>query len=98
MASYGVCGLSFDELEAYEKKYVKQYFKAQVLPVLSPQIVDANHPFPHLLSNELYVIANLTANGKKMMGIVPVPKFISDIIYGVKIPSLSPTPVSAFSI
>ena len=81
LAPYGVCGLSFDELEAYEKKYVKQYFKAQVLPVLSPQIVDANHPFPHLLSNELYVIANLTANDKTMMGIVPVPKFISDIIY-----------------
>ena len=81
LAPYGVCGLSFDELEAYEKKYVKQYFKEQVLPVLSPQIVDANHPFPHLLSNELYVIANLTANEKTMIGIVPVPKFISDIIY-----------------
>ena len=78
---YGVCGLSFKELESFERKYVKKYFKEQVLPVLSPQIVDANHPFPHLLNNELYVVANLTANNKNMMGIVPVPQFISDIIF-----------------
>ena len=78
---HGVCGLNFKELEPFEKKYAKQYFKEQVLPVLSPQIVDANHPFPHLINKEVYVIANLGANGKKMLGIVPVPKFISDIIY-----------------
>lgn len=78
---YGVCGLSFDELEEEEKKYVKKYFKEQVLPVLSPQIVDANHPFPHLLNNELYVIAKMQTDDKTMVGIVPVPQFISDIIY-----------------
>lgn len=78
---YGVCGLSFKELEIAEKKYVKKYFKEQVLPVLSPQIVDANHPFPHLLNKELYVIANLKYKDKTKVGIVPVPHFISDIIY-----------------
>ena len=56
---YGVCGLDLKELEQQEKKYVKKYFKEQVLPVLSPQIVDANHPFPHLLNKEIYVVANL---------------------------------------
>ena len=44
---YGVCGMDFKELEQQEKKYVKKYFKEQILPVLSPQIVDPNHPFPH---------------------------------------------------
>ena len=78
---YGVCGLSFKELEQSEKKYVKRFFKEQVLPVLSPQIVDANHPFPHLLNNKIYVIANLRAKDKTMMGIVPVPQFISDILF-----------------
>ena len=78
---YGVCGLSFKELENAEKKYVKKYFKEQVLPVLSPQVVDANHPFPHLINKELYVIANLKQGEKNKVGIVPVPQFISDIIY-----------------
>ena len=63
---YGVCGLDFKE---------------EVLPVLSPQIVDANHPFPHLLSKELYVVANLKQGDKAMLGIIPVPQYISNILY-----------------
>ena len=78
---YGVCGLSIKELEQQEKKYVKKYFKDQILPILSPQIVDANHPFPHLLNTELYVLASLKLNGTSMIGIVPVPQFVSDILY-----------------
>lgn len=78
---YGVCGLDFKELEQKEKKYVKKYFKDQILPILSPQIVDANHPFPHLLNKEIYVIANLKNEDKSMIGIVPVPQFVSDILY-----------------
>lgn len=78
---YGVCGLDFKELEPQEKKYVKKYFKEQILPVLSPQIVDANHPFPHLLNKDIYVVADLKFENKSMMGIVPVPQFISDILY-----------------
>ena len=78
---YGVCGLDYKELEQSEKKYVKKYFKEQVLPILSPQIVDAGHPFPHLLNKELYVTAMLKAGSRTMMGIVPVPNFVSDILY-----------------
>ena len=78
---YGVCGLDFKELETQEKKYVKKYFKDQILPILSPQIVDVNHPFPHLLNKEIYVVANLKMNNNSMLGIVPVPQFVSDILY-----------------
>ncbi len=78
---YGVCSLSFKELEQSEKKYVKRYFKEQMLPVLSPQIVDANHPFPHLVNKEIYVTANLKQKNKTMLGIVPVPPYVTDILY-----------------
>ena len=82
---YGVCGLDFKELEQSERKYVKKYFKEQVLPILSPQIVDANHPFPHLLNKEIYVTANLREKDrekeKTRMGIIPVPQFISEVLY-----------------
>lgn len=78
---YGVCGLGYKELEESEKKYVKKYFKDQILPILSPQIVDANHPFPHLLNKEIYVTANLVNKDKSMLGIVPVPQFVSNILY-----------------
>ena len=78
---YGVCGMDFKELEQQEKKYVKKYFKEQILPVLSPQIVDPNHPFPHLLNKEIYVVANLKQGGSMMMGIVPVPQYIPEVLY-----------------
>ena len=85
LSPYGICGLNFKELEQNEKKYVKKYFKDQILPVLSPQIVDANHPFPHLLNKEVYVTANLKfkekQNSKSMMGLVPIPQFVSDVLY-----------------
>ena len=86
LSPYGICGLDYKELEQQEKKYVKKYFKEQILPVLSPQIVDANHPFPHLLNKEIYVTANLTQKNKgskeiHTLGLVPVPQFISDILY-----------------
>lgn len=78
---YGVCGLDFKELEQQEKKYVKKYFKEQILPVLSPQIVDTNHPFPHLLNKEIYVVANLKQGSNTMTGIVPVPQYIPEVLY-----------------
>lgn len=76
---YGICGLDFKELEADEKKYVKKYFKEQILPVLSPQIVDSSHPFPHLLNKDIYVTASLNKK-EQMLGIVPVPTYVSDIL------------------
>ena len=78
---YGVCGMDFKELEQQEKKYVKKYFKEQILPVLSPQIVDPNHPFPHLLNKEIYVVANLKQGSNMMLGIVPVPQYIPEVLY-----------------
>lgn len=78
---YGVCSLTFKELEQQEKKYIKKYFKEQIFPVLSPQIVDSKHPFPHLISNQIYVIAYVFEEEKKMVGIVPVPHFVPEIVY-----------------
>ena len=76
LSPYGICGLSFKELQDPEKKYVKE----QILPVLSPQIVDRNHPFPHLLNKEIYVIASLKRGNQKLFGLVPVPTYLSEIL------------------
>lgn len=81
LSAYGISAMDIKELEPQEKKFVKKYFKDQILPVLSPQIVDVNHPFPHLLNKEVYVVANLKLDDRTMMGIVPVPQFVSPIVY-----------------
>ena len=48
--------------------------------MLSPQIVDRNHPFPHLLNKEIYVIASLKRGNQKLFGLVPVPTYLSEIL------------------
>ena len=70
------------ELALYTANLASQ-LKHCLLYTSSPQIVDANHPFPHLLNKEIYVIATLKQENSTgtTIGIVPVPQFISDIVY-----------------
>lgn len=70
----GVCDLAMDELSPEERKFVSTYYKAKVLPVLSPQIVDARHPFPHLANKALYVAGLMRSKkGTASLGFLPVP-------------------------
>ncbi|MCI9444982.1 MAG: polyphosphate kinase 1 [Oscillospiraceae bacterium] len=70
----GICDLSMEELSPEERKYVGTYYKAKILPVLSPQIVDSRHPFPHLANKALYVAALMRSRkGGASLGFLPVP-------------------------
>ena len=70
----GIWDLSPEDLTPEEKKYMTQYYKVKILPVLSPQIVDSRHPFPHLVSKGLYIAALLRSKkGNPSLGFIPVP-------------------------
>ena len=71
----GISDLAMEELTPEERKYVGTYYKARILPVLSPQIVDSRHPFPHLANKALYVAALVRSKkGNASLGFVPVPQ------------------------
>lgn len=78
---YGIYPLDVHELEKSESKFVKEYFKANIEPVLSPQIVDAHHPFPHILNKELFILALLKYKGKDTLGILPVPRSLPEVVF-----------------
>ncbi len=44
------------ELTEEEYKEIEGYFDNFITPILSPQIVDSFHPFPHLVNKDLYVV------------------------------------------
>jgi len=74
LRQHGICDLTAEELSPEEKRYAGTYYKARILPVLSPQIVDSHHPFPHLANKALYVAALLRSKkGNASLGLVPVP-------------------------
>ena len=64
----GVIETSFDELTAAQKAYVQEYYKENIRPLLSPQVIDRSHPFPHLKNKALYAAALLTLSGKPASG------------------------------
>lgn len=53
---------------------LNRFFKAELLPVLSPILIGPNHSVPHLVNKHLYTAALLeNKKGHKAVGIVPVP-------------------------
>ncbi len=55
----GVHQLYPDELTPKQRKQLADYMEANVLPLTSPQIVNALHPFPHLENGALYIAVRL---------------------------------------
>lgn len=77
-----IYSLEYDELENSEKKFVKNYFKYSIYPILSPQIVDSHHPFPHFKNKSIYIACFLTHKEEKLIfGIVPVPENLPPLIF-----------------
>lgn len=66
--------LDFAALDKEQKKVACHHFDTQVLPVLSPLIINSYHPFPHLINKRIYIIALLKIKGKISLGVVGVPR------------------------
>lgn len=74
LARSGVQDISPETLDAGDLKQVNRFFKAELLPILSPIAIGPNHPVPHLVNKRLYAAALLESKkGHKAIGIVPVP-------------------------
>ena len=80
LEKHGIKNVSVSELAGKDKEYVHTYYKDRIRPLISPQIIDPNHPFPHLKNKELYAAAVLEDGEKKMLGIVGVPEQVPPIL------------------
>ncbi|HEY9159704.1 MAG TPA: polyphosphate kinase 1 [Desulfomonilia bacterium] len=63
----GISVLSYQSLKKEEKDYLREYFKKEIYPVLTPLAFDPSHPFPHIssLSLNLAVIVNDSKKGDR---------------------------------
>ena len=65
----GVCEIRFDALNETQRAFIQNYYKENIRPLLSPQVIDRSHPFPHLKNKALYAAALLVPQpGKKQSG------------------------------
>lgn len=57
--------LEFNDLSDSEQKHFNKYFFDFIFPVLSPQIIDVQHPFPHIVNKTLNLVLLLEDKGKQ---------------------------------
>ncbi|AEG19228.1 polyphosphate kinase 1 [Methanobacterium paludis] len=78
----GIYDLDFGDLTKSETKFINKYFFNYIFPVLSPQIIDVQHPFPHLLNKSLNVICIVkNKEGKNLYGLIPIPSSLPKLVY-----------------
>ena len=80
LRQYDISCQSVRELGNQNRKYIRNYFESDVLPLLSPQIIDVHHPFPHLENKQLYIGLMLRVKDDLRFAIIPVPKSLPRII------------------
>ena len=78
---HDICSMAMEGLSPAEAKYVRQYFRSSAQPVLSPQIVDTHHPFPHLKNNVVHVGAWVKYKSREVFAVIPMPESLPAVLF-----------------
>lgn len=77
---YSVGRVLINNLNVEESKMIEKYFKNNISPMLSPQVIDNRHPFPHIDNKQLNIAVMLSSKNEKTFGIIPVPSSIERVV------------------
>ena len=83
---YGIQHCRIDQLDDGSLKKLRQYFLQSVMPLLSPQVIDNRHPFPHIGNKQLHIAVSLKSKNKALYGIIAMPAQMDRIIVIEKSP------------
>jgi polyphosphate kinase len=76
----GIVICRFSDCSKSEQKMLHEHFTKNILPVLSPQVIDAHHPFPHIQNDRKHLGLLLKRKSRQQFGIIPVPEFLPDTV------------------
>ena len=79
LAHQGVYHMNMRDMEPADCKNIEKYFCRNILPLLSPQIIDSRHPFPHIENKRLHIAAILEHKGKPLLGMIAIPKSLERV-------------------
>jgi polyphosphate kinase len=84
LAKHKIRILEFNELEAADQAWLKEFYLNQVRPVLTPLAIDPAHPFPQLLNKSLNLIVWLEMNKNgapaKHLAVVQCPAILPRLL------------------
>ena len=72
LEKHGIKQLSMDKLTEDEETYISNYFRKEILPLLSPLIIDKRHPLPFIKNKEMYITVRLDSKSGIKLGLLPV--------------------------
>lgn len=75
MEGQGIVILSRHNITRAEEAYLRDYFEANVFPVLSPLAIDPAHPFPFIPNTGFSLAMELARerDGRQMQALLPIP-------------------------
>ncbi len=80
LMEHGIEQISFRSASIEEQQYLENYFKREIKPLISPQIIDKKTPFPFLKNKEIYCILQLQSKSGIRLGVIPAGGQFSRII------------------
>ena len=84
LAKHGIRFLNFQNLSPRDLDYLKNFYHAEVRPVLTPLAIDPAHPFPQLLNKSLNMIVQLematASQPLRRLAVVQVPRVLPRLI------------------
>ena len=85
LSKRGIKHLNLTALTGEEYHFLRRYFDDEILPLVSPQIIDKHHPFPFLKNKEIYVGVHIENKGSKgdsvKVGIIPASGMFKRVVY-----------------
>ncbi len=84
LAKKGIRFLNYDDVNARDRDWLRSYFRAEVLPVLTPLAIDSAHPFPQVSNRTLNLIVQLESGAKskaaRRLALVQVPRGLPRLV------------------
>ncbi len=81
LEKHGIYYRSGQKLTKYEQRFLQRYFERNVLPLLSPHIIDKHHPFPFLQNDIVYIAVLLKSkSGNQRLGIIPASGYFERLL------------------
>ena len=79
-ANHGIHLKKMQDLSPEELEVQQEYFLYNVMPLLSPQIIDSKHPFPHLANKRLHIAVTLKKKKGTVFGLIAMPAELDRMI------------------
>jgi len=81
LSRYGIELLKTRYLSGSDLKTLRNHFLHNIMPMLSPSIIDSKHPFPHIPNKQLHIAVTLEKKKGTTFGLIAVPQNMERLVF-----------------